>query len=95
DRVGVDVCVIGSKAENFFEKLKDVNIVATAHYNDKYKEGSIRAIGGAVKVMLDNFTAGEIDRLYMSSNQFVSTIKHRPRLQTLLPLQDIFSAEEI
>ncbi|RFP39860.1 F0F1 ATP synthase subunit gamma, partial [Klebsiella oxytoca] len=32
DRVGVDVCVIGSKAENFFAKLKDVNIVATAHY---------------------------------------------------------------
>ncbi|MDE5020816.1 F0F1 ATP synthase subunit gamma, partial [Francisella tularensis subsp. holarctica] len=35
DRVGVDVCVIGSKAENFIAKLKDVNIVATAHYNDK------------------------------------------------------------
>ncbi|MFV9930901.1 MAG: F0F1 ATP synthase subunit gamma [Francisella endosymbiont of Hyalomma asiaticum] len=95
DKIGIDVCVIGLKAENFFAKLKDVNIVATAHYNDKEKEGSIRAIGGAVKVMLDKFTTGEIDRLYMSSNQFVSTIKQKPKLQTLLPIQDIFSAEEI
>ncbi|MDE5024860.1 F0F1 ATP synthase subunit gamma, partial [Francisella tularensis subsp. holarctica] len=32
DRVGDDVCVICTKAENIFAKLKDVNIVATAHY---------------------------------------------------------------
>ena len=95
NRVEVDVCVIGSKAETFFTKLKDVNVVATAHYNDKDLDGSVRAIGGAVKVMLDKFTNGEIDRLYMSSNEFVSTIKQKPRLQTLLPIQDIFSEEEI
>ncbi|MED7788868.1 F0F1 ATP synthase subunit gamma [Francisella sp. 19X1-34] len=95
NRVEVDVCVVGSKAEAFFTKLKDVNVVATAHYNDKDLDGSVRSIGGAVKVMLDKFTNGEIDRLYMSSNEFVSTIKQKPRLQTLLPIQDIFSEEEI
>lgn len=83
------------KSRDFFAKLKDVNVVATAHYNDKDLDGSVRAIGGAVKVMLDKFTNGEIDRLYMSSNEFVSTIKQKPRLQTLLPIQDIFSEEEI
>ncbi|AJI46767.1 F0F1 ATP synthase subunit gamma [Francisella philomiragia] len=95
DRVEVDVCAIGSKAATFFAKLIDVNVVATAHYNDKDNEGSIRAIRGALKVMLDRFTNGEIDRLYMSSNQFVSTIKQKPKLQTLLPIQDIFSKEEL
>ncbi|AIT09478.1 ATP F0F1 synthase subunit gamma [Candidatus Francisella endociliophora] len=95
NRIEIDICVIGSKAETFFTKLKGVNVVATAHYNDKDKEGSIKAIRGAVKVMLDKYTNGEIDRLYMSSNQFVSTIKQKPRLQTLLPIQDIFTDEEV
>ena len=95
NRVEVDICVIGSKAETFFTKLKGVSVVATAHYNDKDKEGSLKAIRGAVKVMLDKFTNGEIDRLYMSSNQFESTIKQKPRLQTLLPIQDIFPDEEV
>lgn len=95
NRVEIDICVVGSKAETFFAKLKGVNVVATAHYNDKDKEGSIKAIRGAVKVMLDKFTAGEIDKLYMSSNQFVSTIKQKPRLQTLLPIQDFFTAQEV
>ncbi|AFJ43077.1 F0F1 ATP synthase subunit gamma [Francisella orientalis] len=95
DRVEIDVCAIGSKAATFFAKLKDINVVATAHYNDKDNEGSVRAIGGALKVMLDKFTNGEIDRLYMSSNEFVSTIKQKPKLQTLLPIQDIFSEEEL
>lgn len=94
NRVEVDVCVIGAKAETFFAKLKNVNVVATAHYNDKNIEASVREIGGAVSVMLDKFTNGEIDRLYMSSNHFVSTIKQQPRLQTLLPIQDIFTEEE-
>ncbi|GAB4222944.1 MAG: F0F1 ATP synthase subunit gamma [Francisella sp.] len=95
DNIGVDICVIGSKAENFFAKLKDVKVVATAHYNDKDKEGSIKAINGAVKVMLDKFISGDIDRLYISSNKFISTIKQKPRLQTLLPIQDIFPKEEV
>lgn len=83
------------KLQHFFAKLKDVNVVATAHYNDKDNEGSIRAIRGALKVMLDRFTNGEIDRLYMSSNQFVSTIKQKPKLQTLLPIQDIFQKKSL
>ncbi|RUS68818.1 hypothetical protein EGW08_023422 [Elysia chlorotica] len=94
NRVEVDVCVIGLKAETFFRKIKDVNVVATASYVEKDKEASIRMIGGAVQVMLDKFKAGEIDRLYLNSNQFVSTIKQQPRQQTLLPIDDIFTESE-
>lgn len=93
--VAVDICAIGSKAAAFFAKIKDVNVVATAHYNDKDLDESERMIGGAVKVMLDNFIAGGIDKLYVSSNQFVSTIKQQARRQVLLPIQDIFTKEEI
>lgn len=94
NQVGVDVCVIGAKAEAFFRKLKGVNVVATAHYSDKNKEGSIRAISGAVSVMLEEYASGKIDRIYLNSNHFESTIKQKPIQQTLLPIQDVFTKEE-
>ncbi|KEI34946.1 MULTISPECIES: F0F1 ATP synthase subunit gamma [Allofrancisella] len=94
DRIEVDICVIGSKAETFFRKLKGVNVVAVAHYNDKDLETSIRMVSGAVKVMLDKFTNSEIDKLYLSSNQFIGTIKQKPRQQVLLPIQDVLTQEQ-
>jgi F-type H+-transporting ATPase subunit gamma len=92
--IGVDVCVVGAKAEAFFRKIKSINIVATAHYSDKDNEGSIKMVTGAVRVMLDKFTKGEIDRVFLNSNHFQSTIKQKSRQQTLLPIKDIFSDEE-
>lgn len=94
NKIGVDVCVIGAKAEAFFTKLKDVEVVATAHYNDKDKEGSIKAISGAITVMLDKFKEGNLDRIYLNNNHFESTIKQKPRQQILLPIQDVFTAAE-
>ena len=94
NKVEVDVCVIGSKAETFFKKLKGVSMVATAHYNDKDKESSIKSINGAVKVLLDKFTARDIDRLYIFSNEFVSSIKQKPKKQILLPIQNVFSKDD-
>ncbi len=94
NRVEIDVCVVGAKAEAFFRKLKGVNVVATAHYVEKDKENSIKMIGGAVKVMLDKFMNKEIDRLFLHSNEFVSTIKQKHKKQTLLPISDVFTAEE-
>jgi F-type H+-transporting ATPase subunit gamma len=93
-KIGVDICVIGAKAEAFFTKLKGVNIIAIAHYSDKNNEASIKSIVGAVTVMLDKFTKGELDRIYLNSNNFESTIKQKPKQQTLLPIQDVFTEEE-
>jgi len=94
EKVEIDICVIGAKAEAFFRKLKGVKVVATAHYIDKDRENSIKQINGAIKVMLDKYIAKEIDRLFLHSNEFVSTIKQKPKKQTLLPITDVFTAEE-
>ena len=42
---------------------------------------------GAVKIMLDKFDNGEIDRLMVVSNDFVNTMTHKPRVNQLIPLQ--------
>jgi F-type H+-transporting ATPase subunit gamma len=36
--------------------------------------------------MLDAYTEGKIDALYLCSNEFVSTMRQEPRIQQLLPL---------
>ena len=41
---------------------------------------------GTIKVMLDAYTAGEIDQLYICYTKFINTMKQEPTMQQLLPL---------
>ena len=41
---------------------------------------------GTIKVMLDAYTAGEIDQLYICYTRFINTMKQEPVMQQLLPL---------
>jgi F-type H+-transporting ATPase subunit gamma len=81
--VEIDLCLIGSKAINFFNSYGG-NVVSTAsHLGD---EPEIADLVGAVKVMLDAFDEGNIDKLYMVNNEFVNTMTQRPDIEQILPL---------
>src|SRR4029434_8453709 len=41
---------------------------------------------GGIKVMLDAYANGSIDRLFIVTNQFVNTMSQKPVIQQLLPL---------
>ena len=41
---------------------------------------------GTIKTMLDAYTEGSIDRLFLVENEFVNTMTQRPKVSTLLPL---------
>ena len=47
----------------------------------------IEKLIGAVKLMLDAYTAGEIDAIHISYNHFVNTMKQEPCVEQLLPLE--------
>lgn len=47
---------------------------------------------GTIKVMLDAYTAGEIDQLYICYTKFINTMKQEPVIQQLLPLSDDLGA---
>ncbi|MGJ3493102.1 F-ATPase gamma subunit [Piscirickettsia salmonis] len=81
--IEVDICAIGVKAEHFFQYCH-ANVVATAnHLGDQPK---IQDLIGSVKVMLDAYAEGKIDRLYLASNDFVNSITQTPEVTQLLPL---------
>jgi len=81
--VEVDIVAIGTKANVFFRRLK-VNLVGSAsHLGEKPK---IEKLIGVIKIMLDSYSAGSIDRLTLAYNDFVNTMTQKPTLDQLLPL---------
>lgn len=81
--VGIDICAIGSKAQSFFRSYGG-NVVAAVR--DLGDEPSATDLLGSVKVMLDAYDDGKIDRLFVLFNKFVNTMTQQPELQQLLPL---------
>ena len=86
--IEIDLCIIGSKAAGFFNRLA-VNIIGkAAHFGD---EPSIDDLIGTVKIMLDAFEEKNIDLLYLVSNEFVNSMTQKPTIEQILPVQ---SSEE-
>jgi len=81
--VEIDLCTIGSKAGGFFRRLGGNVVAQASHLGDA--PGIIELIG-TVKVMLDAYHQGSIDRLYLVSNEFVNTMTQAPGLEQLLPI---------
>ncbi|MFB9886056.1 F0F1 ATP synthase subunit gamma [Balneatrix alpica] len=82
--VGIDICTVGTKAASFFRSYGG-NVVAHVNHLGDAPEAS--SLIGVVKVMLDAFEQGKIDRLYVVSNKFVNTMTQQPTVMQMLPLQ--------
>ena len=81
--VEMDFAIIGSKALGFFKRMS-ANIVSEAsNLGDKPE---VMDLIGAVKVMLDAYDEGKIDRLFLLHNEFVNTMTQSPQVRQLLPM---------
>ena len=81
--VPVDLCLIGAKAAGFFGSFGG-NIVAATR--DLGEEPLLADLIGAVKTMLDAFSEGKLDKLYLVGNEFVNTMTQDPTVEQILPL---------
>ena len=79
----IDVCVIGSKASAFFKRIGG-NVVS--HSEQLGDEPSIEDLIGSIKVMLDAYSEGKIDRLFVVFNKFVNTMTQQPIVAQILPI---------
>jgi F-type H+-transporting ATPase subunit gamma len=73
--VEVDLCVIGTKGAAFFRSFGGNVVAAISHLGE---EPSINDLIGSVKVMLDAYLEGRIDRLSVVSNKFINTMTQKP-----------------
>jgi F-type H+-transporting ATPase subunit gamma len=81
--VEVDVVTIGQKASVFFRRLKVGMLASVTHLGDTPR---VEQLVGVIKVMLDAYTAGHLDRVFLCYNDFVNTMTQRAAFDQLLPL---------
>ncbi|SFR56183.1 F0F1 ATP synthase subunit gamma [Thiomicrospira sp. ALE5] len=90
DNVEIELAIIGKKAQTFFRHYGG-NVVASKV--DLGDTPHISDLVGTVKVMLDRFENGDIDAVYVASNQFESAMTQVPTIEQLIPLQAVESDE--
>ena len=79
----VSLCLIGAKGVAFFRRLRLPILAQQTHLGDR---PHVRDLIGSVKVMLDAYRDGGIDRLFLISNHFVNTMTQRPETKQLAPV---------
>jgi F-type H+-transporting ATPase subunit gamma len=81
--VEVDVVTIGQKASVFFRRIKVDMLASVTHIGDV---PHLDQLVGVIKVMLDAYTAGSLDKVFLVYNGFVNTMTQRASFDQLLPL---------
>ena len=87
----IDLCTIGQKSSQFFKRFGSMKAQAT-HLGDA---PGIADLIGTVKVMLDAYDNGEIDRLFLVYNEFVNTMTQKPIVEQLLPVEPIEEEKQL
>ncbi|MDP6994011.1 MAG: F0F1 ATP synthase subunit gamma [Woeseiaceae bacterium] len=86
ENIEVDMALVGAKAVAFFRRMGG-NVVGTAtHLGDK---PAVNDLIGSIKIMLDAYSDGKIDRLYLVHNEFKSAMSQVPVVRQLLPASGV------
>jgi F-type H+-transporting ATPase subunit gamma len=85
-KIEIDLVLVGSKAVQFFKRLGGNVVGTTTHLGDRPQ---ISDLIGAIKIMLDSYNEGTIDKLFLAHNEFVSTMSQKPEIKTLLPVSTL------
>ncbi len=81
--IAIDLCLVGSKAENFFKRHGGHVVAKASHLGDS---PSITDLIGIVKVMLDAYDQEQLDGLFIVYNEFVNSMTQKPQVAQLLPI---------
>ncbi len=82
-KVQVNVSVIGKKASAFFKRFNSDVVSEAIGLGDVPQ---LDKLIGAVKIMMDDYLDGKIDRLFVVSNEFVNTMTQKPNVEQLIPI---------
>ena len=75
--------MIGSKGVSFFNSVGGNVVAQVTGMGDN---PSLSELIGPVKVMLQAYDEGRLDKLYIVSNKFINTMSQVPTISQLLPL---------
>ncbi|MBK0033030.1 F0F1 ATP synthase subunit gamma [Erwinia sp. S43] len=78
-----DLAIIGSKGLSFFSSVGGNVVAQVTGMGDK---PALSDLIGPVKVMLQAYDEGRLDKLFIVSNKFINTMSQSPQIEQLLPL---------
>lgn len=81
--VEVEFCPIGARSVQFFTNFGGI---VPAHASGLGDAPKLADLIGTVRVMLEAYNEGKLDRLYVVFNKFVNTMSQTPVIEQLLPL---------
>lgn len=81
--VELQFCALGSKASGFFRKYGGELVAATSGLGEA---PAMKDLIGSMKIMLEAYDEGRIDRLFVVYNEFVNTMTQKPVVRQILPL---------
>jgi F-type H+-transporting ATPase subunit gamma len=79
----VSLAIVGAKGAAFFRRLGTPLLGAVSGLGDR---PHIKDLVGTIKVMLDAYREGKIDRLFLANAKFVNTMTQQPSITQLLPI---------
>lgn len=78
-----EFAVIGNKATAFFKRFGGKVVAQQVGSGDTPR---LADVIGSVRVMLNEYSEGRIDKLFIVYNNFINTMKQEPVIEQLLPL---------
>jgi F-type H+-transporting ATPase subunit gamma len=88
--VEVHLGLIGSKALQFFRRLKLPVVASIVNIGDKPR---MKDLIGGVDAMLELYRDGKIDRLFVAGNRFVNRMTQKPGVKQMLPPETLDASE--
>jgi F-type H+-transporting ATPase subunit gamma len=86
--VEADAVLIGAKGVSFFKRVGGNVLATVTHLGDR---PHLEPLIGVIKVLMDAYLEGKVDRVYIVGNTFVNTMTQRADVQQLLPVEPVKS----
>ena len=88
DDVEFEVCTIGRKALQFFQRVGGKVLGQVSKLGDA---PHLEQIIGPLAIMLDAYREGRVDQVFIASNDFLNSMTQKAGLEQLLPLPPVES----
>jgi F-type H+-transporting ATPase subunit gamma len=82
--IEIEVVTFGTKALGFFKRIGAKVVAEASHIGDSPK---MNQIIGPVMTLLKSYQEGNIDEIYLVSNEFVNTMTQDPTIKQLVPVK--------
>lgn len=83
--VQAEFAVIGAKGVSFFKNFGGKVTSAVTDYGDK---PTFEQLNAPVQAMLEDYSNGKLDRIYVVYNQFINAMTQKPTVNQLVPLPE-------